>query len=102
MTRIRLPPKAREASELPEPPFVCSTGSSRQEGSTDDRDRAPSKEKLSLLELAQRFSSEDKARRWFEGLIWPNGERDSPNSGSLDTHECSHPKMPYRCRDCCK
>ena len=60
------------------------------------------RKKFSLLELAQRFSSEDKARRWFEGLIWPDGERDCPNCGSLDTHECSHPKMPYRCRDCRK
>lgn len=60
------------------------------------------RKKLSLLELAQRFSSEDKARRWFERLIWPDGERACPNCGSLDTHEASHPKMPYRCRDCRK
>ena len=57
---------------------------------------------LSLLQLAQRFSCEDEARRWFKGLIWPNSERDCPNCGSLDTHEASHPKMPYRCRDCRK
>ena len=36
--------KAREVSELPEPFFVRNTRS-RQEGSTDDRDRAPNKEK---------------------------------------------------------
>ena len=64
--------------------------------------KCAARKKLSLLELAQRFSSEDKARRWFEGLVWPNGERDCPNCGSLDTHECNHPKMPYRCRDCRK
>ena len=62
----------------------------------------PTRKKLSLLELAQRFSTEDKARRWFERLVWPTGERDCPNCGSLDTHEASHPKMPYRCRDCRK
>ena len=54
----------------------------------------------SLLELADRFSTEEKARKWFERLVWPNGERCCPNCGSLDTHEASHPKMPYRCRDC--
>jgi len=54
----------------------------------------------SLLELADRFSTEEKARKWFERLVWPNGERCCPHCGSLDTHEASHPKMPYRCRDC--
>ena len=34
------------------------------------------RKKVSLLEIAQRFSTEDKARRWFERLIWPHGERD--------------------------
>ena len=52
----------------------------------------------SLL-LADRFSTEDKARQWFEDLIWPNSERHCPNCGSIDTHEASHPKMPYRCRE---
>ena len=28
--------------------------------------------------------------------------RGCPKCGSTDTHECSHAKMPYRCRDCRK
>ena len=57
---------------------------------------------ITLLELAERFSDEDKAREWFEGIVWPNGERYCPGCGSFNTHECSHAKMPYRCRDCRK
>ncbi len=34
--------------------------------------------------------------------MWPKGERYCPRCGSLDTYECSHAKMPYRCRDCRK
>lgn len=57
---------------------------------------------ISLLEFADRFASEDRAREWFESLVWPTGERDCPGCGSLNTHECKHVKMPYRCRDCRK
>ncbi len=58
---------------------------------------------ITLLELAERFPTEESARQWFESIVWPNeGERDCPGCGSLNTHECSHAKMPYRCRDCGK
>ena len=57
---------------------------------------------ISLLELAEQFPTEEAAQAWFESIIWPNGERHCPRCGSLNTHECSHPKMPYRCRDCRK
>ena len=57
---------------------------------------------INLLELAARFADEEKARKWFESLVWPTGERDCPGCGSLNTHDCSHAKMPYRCRDCRK
>ena len=58
---------------------------------------------ITLLELAQRFPDEEAARKWFESIVWPiEGERDCPGCGSLNTHECSHAKMPYRCRDCKK
>ena len=55
---------------------------------------------ISLLELAEIFPDEEAARLWFEGIIWPNGERDCPRCGSLETHEASHQRMPYRCRKC--
>ena len=57
---------------------------------------------INLLELAERFADEEKARKWFESLVWPTGERDCPGCGSLNTHDCKHAKMPYRCRDCRK
>ena len=54
---------------------------------------------ISLLELAEIFPDEEAARQWFENLIWENG-RHCPNCGSINTHEASHAKCPYRCREC--
>ena len=58
------------------------------------------REGISLLELSELFPDEDAARSWFESILWPTGERFCPRCGSADTHEASHKKMPYRCRDC--
>ncbi len=57
---------------------------------------------ITLLELAQMFPNEAAAREWFENILWPNGKRYCPRCGSDNTHEASHIKMPYRCRDCRK
>ena len=57
---------------------------------------------ITIIELAQMFPDEEAARKWFEEIIWPDGLRYCPECGSVDTHECSHKKMPYRCRDCKK
>ncbi len=57
---------------------------------------------ITLLELARMFPDENSAREWFENILWPNGKRYCPRCGSDDTHEASHLKMPYRCRDCRK
>lgn len=57
---------------------------------------------INLFELQQMFPDENAARKWFEDILWPDGTRYCPNCGSADTHECSHDKMPYRCRDCRK
>ena len=51
-------------------------------------------------DLGRTLPDEDAARRWFEELLWPNGERRCPSCGSDDTHECAHATMPYRCRAC--
>ena len=56
---------------------------------------------ITLLELARMFPDEDAARAWFERILWPEG-RFCPECGSTNTHECTHAKMPYRCRDCRK
>ena len=60
------------------------------------------REGISLFELQEMFPDEEAAREWFEGIIWPDGVRPCPKCGSENTHECSHAKMPYRCRDCRK
>ena len=57
---------------------------------------------ISILELQELFPDEESARVWFEGILWPDGKRYCPNCGSDNTHEASHAKMPYRCRDCRK
>ena len=57
---------------------------------------------ITLLELTRMFPNEDAAKAWFEHILWPDGIRYCPNCGSDNTHECSHAKMPYRCRDCRK
>ena len=57
---------------------------------------------VTLMELADRFPTEEAAVRWFEGIVWPN-ERCCGHCGSLDTHRVKTGKpMPYRCRDCRK
>ncbi len=58
------------------------------------------REGITLLELAEMFPDENAARAWFERILWPEGERPCPRCGSLNTHDASHKKMPYRCRDC--
>ncbi len=54
---------------------------------------------ITLLELAQLFPDEAAARKWFEGIFYADG-RFCPRCGTDNNYECSHAKMPYRCRDC--
>ena len=58
------------------------------------------REGITLLELASMFPDEETSRKWFESLIWPNGERCCTRCGGLDTYAVKNQKMPYRCRDC--
>ena len=67
--------------------------------------KAPGKahrEGITLLELAKLFPNEESARVWFEDILWPDGKRICPRCKGDNTHECTHIKMPYRCRDCRK
>ena len=41
----------------------------------DDGTRQALPEGITLLELADLFSTEDAARKWFETTLWPTGER---------------------------
>ena len=52
-----------------------------------------------MMQLCDMFPTEESARDWFEGRVWPDG-RHCPKCGSVRTHEASHAKMPYRCSDC--
>ena len=57
---------------------------------------------ITLLGLMRRFPTEDKAREWFEMIVW-NGERCCGHCGSLRTSTVKNAKpMPYRCKDCRK
>ena len=55
---------------------------------------------ITLFDLQRMFPDEAAARTWFEAIVWPAGERYCPHCGTDNNHECSHAKMPYRCRDC--
>lgn len=57
---------------------------------------------MTLVQFADKFPDEPAARQWFESMVWPDGQRYCPACGSDNTHEASHAKMPYRCRDCHK
>lgn len=56
---------------------------------------------ISLVELFEKFPTDEAAEKWFVETRWPDGVRcaycDSENITSA-----KHPTMPYRCRDCRK
>ena len=60
------------------------------------------RESMSLLQIADMFSTEEKARVWIERIRWPNGPR-CPHCGSHNI-QCGikHKTMTHRCRDCAK
>jgi len=55
---------------------------------------------VSLLEIADMFSDEEKARLWIAKERWPDGPR-CPHCGT-DNVQCDirHPTMTHRCREC--
>ena len=59
------------------------------------------REGMTLVDLMQKFPTEQSATEWFESILWKDG-RECPYCGSGKTVECSrgrHP-LPYRCHDC--
>ena len=55
---------------------------------------------MSLMELMDRFDTEQAAVEWFESVLWPSG-RCCGHCGSMDTYETPRRKpQPYRCNDC--
>ena len=68
-----------------------------------EKHKAPGKSNrvgLSIFELQEMFPDEESARKWWEAIIWPNGERFCPDCGSTKTRETPKERMPYRCGDC--
>ena len=67
--------------------------------------KAPGKsyrEGVTLIQLMDRFATEEAAVEWFESIFWPT-DRCCGHCGSFDTHETPKRKpQPYRCRDCRK
>ena len=55
---------------------------------------------LTLLEIADMFRDEEKARNWIAEARWPTGPR-CPDCGSQDVQcEIKHKTMTHRCRTC--
>ena len=57
---------------------------------------------ISLMELMDRFPTENAAREWFESILWPTGEMSCLKCGSANGayRVKSGKPQPYRCRDC--
>ncbi|MXY66318.1 MAG: transposase, partial [Gammaproteobacteria bacterium] len=55
---------------------------------------------LTLLEVAEKFGDEAKARQWIEEVRWPEGPF-CPHCGSFNVQSnIKHKTMTHRCRDC--
>ena len=59
------------------------------------------REGVTMMAIADMFSTDDKVTQWFELWMWPGGEIVCMKCGSLDAYRVKSRKpMPYRCRDC--
>ena len=55
---------------------------------------------LTLLQVANMFNDETKARKWIEEQRWPDGPH-CPHCGSFNVKVgVPHKSMTHRCRDC--
>ena len=55
---------------------------------------------LTLLQVAEKFSTEEKAREWLESLRWPDGPT-CPYCGTTNVQaNIKHKSMTHRCREC--
>ena len=60
------------------------------------------REGLTLLQIADKFGTEDKAREWLAATRWPEGIH-CPDCGSMNVQaNIKHKTMTHRCRDCPK
>ncbi len=59
------------------------------------------REGISLMQLAEMFPDEESATKWFESLVWPNGERHCPRCGCTETRVAARTSgLPYYCPGC--
>ncbi len=57
---------------------------------------------LTLLQIANKFGDEEKAREWLESLRWPDGPT-CPYCGTTNVQaNIKHKTMTHRCRECPK
>ena len=57
---------------------------------------------LTLLQIAEKFGTEEKAREWLESLRWPDGPT-CPYCGTTNVQaNIKHKSMTHRCRECPK
>ena len=55
---------------------------------------------ISITKLFKMFPDNDTAKKWFEGIIWPEGPK-CPHCGSMNVQDnIKHKTMTHRCRDC--
>ncbi|MDE2848103.1 MAG: IS1595 family transposase [Gemmatimonadota bacterium] len=55
---------------------------------------------MSLIELMNTFNTEEKARKWYEKQVWPQGPY-CPKCGTYNVQSgIKHPTMTHRCREC--
>ncbi|MYB43812.1 MAG: IS1595 family transposase [Acidimicrobiia bacterium] len=55
---------------------------------------------ITLMELSERFPTEESAVEWFEAVVWGD-QRTCGHCDSTNTYEIKSGKpMPYRCREC--
>ena len=65
--------------------------------------KAPGKshrEGIGLVKLIKMFPDDETARKWIEGIVWPDGPY-CPRCGSFNIQgDIKHKSMTHRCRDC--
>ena len=65
--------------------------------------KAPGKHYRNGLSLMAIMDTDDAAEKWVIKTRWPNGQIGCPHCGSVNVAtKASHPRMPFRCRDCRK
>lgn len=60
------------------------------------------REGITLVQLFDRFSTDEVAEQWFIDQRWPEGVRCAHCESDRVTRNGGHPSMPFHCKDCRK